>query len=352
MKNRRTTWLCLLALLSFLTWTGRGSVLAEDAEIRRLQTGFVEAMARLEQPLIDLDARYLENVRTWQKSAQERGDLEAALAAKSELEGHRKAGARNFDSWPELKRLREIYDTAAAKLAGELGEERLRLYTVYRQSLQGHVERLTRENRLDEAVKLQAEVKSIDGRIEGAKAAASATQQGAAPVVANGAEELLWELKGASSLTPVGKCDARTTDGVIKIAAPGENKARFETRRSFKPPFRIQARVGTDSTNIRFYYNNNVLTIFNWEMNQNELRVHEPSTNRNIGIGGKGKLAVNQMHDVEIDVFDKKVVVKGNGTVLAEVEVRSDGLESPVGLGPAFNSVVSLESLRVWRLKP
>jgi hypothetical protein len=68
-----------------------------------------------------------------------------------------------------------------------------------------------------------------------------------------------------------------------------------------------------------------------------------------------GQLEVNTMHDIVIDVLLDKIQVSVDGEIRGVLPgTPSDntaGLEAPIGVGPAFGSVVTVESLRVIKLE-
>ena len=320
---------------------------AADPAVAKLDAGFTAALSRIAEPSSALDAKYLQNIEAWLKAAQSRGDLEGALAAKKEMETFKLPGERVFTAWPDLKRFREIYETTAARLENDASVERVKLYETYRRELNAHVERLTREGQLEDAVQLSSRVKEMDKLIAEGK-----TETGASPVggTSGMGNEVLWEFKSRANVESVKNCEMKTLPNGLQIFSESKDGARYESRKTFKPPFRIQARIATDSTNIRFYYNRTVLAIFNWETNLDELRIHEPGTGRNMGFGGKGQLAINKMHDIELDVYEDKIEVRANGQRLVETPAKSTGLDASVGLGPAFGSVLTVESFQVLSL--
>lgn len=323
-----------------------GDLFAQDPEVAKLETAFAEAMSRLEAPLTELDTKYLESLDNWMTAAQARGELEALVAGKKERETFRQPGERDYDAWPDLKRLREIYESTHERLSENISGDRRQIFETFHRELNSHVERLTRAGQLDEAVRLSQRAQQIEKLL--------AVEVVAKPPLGGDGkdEEVLWEFKSQASVDTIKDCGLKKVGDAYVIVSPrGGAGSYHNSRRTFKPPFRIQARVTTDSTNIRFYYNNNTLSIFNWEMNPRELRVHEPKTNRNMGFRDKGELERNKLHDIEIDVLDNEIKVKADRQRLVEVPADNTGLDGPVGIGPAFGSTLTLESMRVIQLK-
>lgn len=345
MKTRHLIFFCLSALL-LGPFSFPGQVAAQDPEVAKLETAFAEALSRLEQPMSELDTKYQENLDKWMAAAQSRGDLEALVAGKKERETFKQLAERKFDAWPDLKRLREIYETTHQKLSEGVADDRRRLFEAFHRELISNVERLTRAGQLDEAVRLSQRAQQMEKLL--------AVEAVKTPLLGGEGkdEEVLWEFKSLASVDTIKECGLKKVGDAYVIVSPrGGAGSYHNSRRTFKPPFRIEARVTTDSTNIRFYYNNNTLSIFNWEMNPRELRVHEPKTNRNMGFRDKGELERNTLHDIEIDVLDDEIKVKADRKRLVEVPADNKGLDGPVGIGPAFGSTLTLESMRVIQLK-
>ncbi len=333
-RTTATAWCAVIGLLV------PGWAPAEDAAIVELKARFTEALARAEQPQTELDAKYRENLEALFNAERGKGNLEGALAVKKEMDGYKAPGERQLDAWPELKRMRDIYEAASERVDGQIGADRLRLHEAYRQELRNHLERLTREGKLEEAVRLSTEVKGIDKMITELQAARPGLGEDASAKV-------LWEFKSRASVEMDKGIEIKTQGDGYVLSSKSSSGARITSRKTFKPPFRISTRVATDSTNIRIYFNDQVLVIFNWELNPAELRIHEPKTGRNLAFRDKGFLERNQMHDIVIDVLDDKVVARANGRQLVRAEARSDGVEGPVGLGPAFGSILTMESMQV-----
>ena len=75
---RAFPWACGMMLAA--------ACLAADPEVQRLEESFAAAIKRVEQPISDLQDNYKNSLETWMAEAQQKGDLAAALAAKTEEE--------------------------------------------------------------------------------------------------------------------------------------------------------------------------------------------------------------------------------------------------------------------------
>jgi len=312
-----------------------------ETTLSAMETAYAAAVAKIEQPQQDLLGKYREGLRSLAERKRAAGDLEGVIAVNREIESADKRDKRNLDAHPDLKRLREIYETNLARLKSDAAGEHARLIDAYRTRLAATVESLTREGKIDEAVAVNARIKELEA---------------AAPLhAAENESNVVWEWRSRAEVEAIGDCEVKSdlSGFILSSERPGGG-SWMQSRREFKPPFRIVARAATDSTNIRFYYSG-TLVIFNWEMNTAELRIHHPATGVKAGIRDMGQLEINKMHDIVIDVLLDKVQVSVDGGIRGVLPgTPSDntaGLEAPIGIGPAFGSVVTVESLRVIKLE-
>lgn len=305
-------------------------------------------MKEADQPITDLDAKYRAGLNAYLQNAQQRGNLEAVVAAKTELESFRGEGERNFDEFPGLKRLREIFEAEDEKLQAEVRERRLTNLETYRDTMSAQVESLTKSGEIDKALDASKRVETAEANIAKLKELVSSDEWGLGADARS--DRVLWEFKSRASVEAVRDCQIKTTEEGIQLSS-GERVPWVKSRREFKPPFRIRARVMTDSTNIRFYYGKNTLAIFNWEMNPAELRIHDPQTNRNYGFAGQGEVKTGRMQDIEIDVKADGIVVKRDGHSLGSIQGSFEDMETFVGIGPGFGSVVTVEKMEVISLE-
>lgn len=334
--------------VSFLTVSSALILLAEvpdaDPKVAALEASFAELHETAGQPLRDLRAKYLENVEAWMLQSQKRGDLQAVIAANEEIKTVDLEKARDLTQWPELQRLRGIYETSMKKLQINVNAERTKLRRPYRERLQQEVERLTREGKIGDAKRVAAKVTEFDRAVS-----QEAASSGKVPE--EGAGAILWELSGRASIESVNDAEIRTENEARLITSRRNDWSYFQSKRTFKPPFRLQTRVSTDKNEIRFYYNADILSLFGWESNPTELRLHEPTTGRKLAFKDKGQVVPGNIHFIEIDVHPDRIEVKVDGEQRALAVVSSFGVDAPVGIGPAFGSVLTVEMMRVLDLK-
>src|SRR5207249_1081527 len=107
----------------------------------------------------------------------------------------------------------------------------------------------------------------------------------------------------------------------------------------------ISAQIKTDSTNIRLFYGAKGIVIFNWELNQKELRYHDPVTGSPAAVADKGAIPKDTWVTVRwtIDKDQSRVEVD-------EVErgsFRGDyaNLSGAIGIGTNAGATITVKSL-------
>lgn len=293
------------------------------------------------RPLRDLQDKYEQALEKLAKTEQEQGRLDAYLATQEERKQFRGRNAEPDKSpYPSLESLRTIYREELDKALAEIAKSEIRLLGNYISHLKSGEQNLTREGRLDEALAVRSEIDSTWKEIEALKTTGAplpATGDG------NGREVVV--------LGPGGAYDKRSRievveDGKNFVLTSPENNTRVESRTAFKTPFRLTARVATDSTNIRFYFAQKGIVIFNWEMKRDELRLNEPVSGKKYGIKKQGEVDTGKMHDLEIKVTKDKVEVYADRRRRADIEGDFAAAEGTIGLGPAFGSTLTVESFQ------
>jgi hypothetical protein len=144
-------------------------------------------------------------------------------------------------------------------------------------------------------------------------------------------------------------CELIKQDKEIVLKAPND-RAAIVTVKEHKPPFALRIKAKTDSKNLRLYYNLGIL-IFNWEGNEDELRIHDPATSEQTGIADQGKIEPNTYQDISWEIYPDGMRVLVDGKERARKLGDYENLEASLGIGPAFGSVITLESVRVEALK-
>lgn len=152
------------------------------------------------------------------------------------------------------------------------------------------------------------------------------------------------------SMVSVNGCEIIPQDDYVLVAGPTKDRSLIQTKKRFRPPFVVRLVAKTDSTNLRLYYNAGMV-ILNWEVQKTQLRVHDPVTDEPRGVRGRGYVSPHEWHDIIWEVRpDGMRLVIDDGERFHAVGDYAD-LDAPVGIGPAFGSVLSLGSLDVVPLK-
>lgn len=151
-------------------------------------------------------------------------------------------------------------------------------------------------------------------------------------------------------LLSIGGCRIVDFESFLALLSPAPDRAYAVTNNAFSPPFVVKARVRTDSTNIRFYYSAAEI-ILNWEVRQDELRFHNPLTGNAKAFPGMGHVTPMEWHDIVWEVRPTSTRLLVDGEVRLDTIADFRGLSAPIGIGPAFESLIMLKSLTVLPLE-
>src|SRR5215510_12882023 len=147
-----------------------------------------------------------------------------------------------------------------------------------------------------------------------------------------------------------GGCEVIKRENAIVLKGPGGDRAQILTAIGHKPPFALRVKAKTDSTNVRLYYNAGML-IFNWEVDEDELRIHDPATNETLPVANQGKIEPNLYHDIVWEIYPNGMRALVDGKERARRLGNYEKLEASLGIGPAWGSVITMNSFRVEALK-
>jgi len=136
------------------------------------------------------------------------------------------------------------------------------------------------------------------------------------------------------------------------VTQEGIRIGRLTTVQPVPVPFAAEFIAKTDSTNIRIAYGTGGLVIFNWEMNQSQLRIHDFATDERRGFSGKGKVPVNQWVQIVLTVTNTQTEVYVDGELRARVSGNYRGLSGPLSIRSSHGSVVTVKGFRVRRPQP
>ena len=97
----------------------------------------------------------------------------------------------------------------------------------------------------------------------------------------------------------VNECEMVRNKKVVILKAPNGDRSRILTKKEYAPPFALRIKAKTDSKNLRLYYKAGIV-IFNWELKEDELRIHDPATGEQMGVEGKGYIEPDKWHDIKL----------------------------------------------------
>lgn len=132
-------------------------------------------------------------------------------------------------------------------------------------------------------------------------------------------------------------CELNKREKEIVLKTDGD-RAHILTAKEHKPSFALHVNAKMDSKNLRLYYNLGVM-FFNWEGNEDELRIHDPATEEVIGVANKGKIEPDKYHDIVWEIYPNGMRVLVDGNERARRRGDYEKLEASPGIGPAFGSV-------------
>jgi hypothetical protein len=114
----------------------------------------------------------------------------------------------------------------------------------------------------------------------------------------------------------------------------------------YKTPVTIETVAMTDSTNLRLYFGK-AWVIFNWERNGTELRIVDPATGKFDGVADQGDIPRKQWVTIQWVIGPKEMRIVVDGQERYKAEGNYAGIEGRVGIGPAWQSKVTVKSITV-----
>jgi hypothetical protein len=96
-------------------------------------------------------------------------------------------------------------------------------------------------------------------------------------------------------LTPEGDANIQQASQGVTLSFGDNDGGKLWTKEHYKTPLVITAEVATSDTNIRLYYGSRGIVILDWEVNQHELRHHDPKSGSQSGVADQGFVPHNQI---------------------------------------------------------
>ena len=129
---------------------------ATEFELRRLE---------VREPIREFEAKYVGQLSALVNRAQSEGDLALVLATKKEINSFQSAERVSTDAFPELQRLRDLYEEHSKKLNAQEALSMATLTKGYQDRLVKLQESLTKDGRFEEAVAVSEVVKAMDSEV-------------------------------------------------------------------------------------------------------------------------------------------------------------------------------------------
>ncbi len=160
-----------MRLLLFAAFLGMSPVGAEDAKstkLSALRAQYDSKITEASSAFDEFNARYFNQLEKLLMTAQDQGNLDLALAARTEQEAFRDRGdvLSEPSKHAELARLQKIYVGQASKLAKERGAKVAHITAAYCDQLDALIVELTKEGSLDLAMEAKNERMAVDQRIK------------------------------------------------------------------------------------------------------------------------------------------------------------------------------------------
>ena len=152
------------------------------------------------------------------------------------------------------------------------------------------------------------------------------------------------------AMARVGGCDIVYRNGKMILSTPTNDRSLVQTKESYKPPFALHLKAKTDTKNIRLYYNAGMI-ILGWECKPSELRFHNPLNDRVTAYPRVGAIQPNTYYDIVWEMYPDGLRFLVNGKEAFRKSGEYGMLTAPVGIGPAFGSVVTVESFSINELQ-
>lgn len=110
---------------------------------------------------------------------------------------------------------------------------------------------------------------------------------------------------------------------------------RLRTPQTLSLPVRIEAIARTNDTNIRLFFGDKGVVIFNWEQNRSELRYQHPDSGDVLPIPGRGQVSRNGWHHIIWDITVTGSVIRVDDETRAQILGHYVGLSGTAGIGGA-----------------
>lgn len=306
----------------------------------KLHARYEAELAVAEAPLAELDARYVEELGKLRDAEQEKGALDEVLKINKEIKSHAEAGERNFANGSALAKLRAVYENARSKRRVDVRKAQTQVLVSFIEQAEELKTALTQSGEIEAAVAVDKFAKRLAERSGGTNDLLSPSE------LKVDAPDVLWTLRG-KNFSLVKGCTAERKAGALLLTSAQTAMSFLASEDSFAPPVRAKYRAATNQLELRLYFADKQIAIFNWATDIKQLRMQDPVTLQHHAIQGKGYVREGELHDFEVVVTPTKIQVFADGELRGDMSGDYSKLNGPFGIGPALGSEVTLEAFHV-----
>ena len=155
------------------------------------------------------------------------------------------------------------------------------------------------------------------------------------------------------------KQKATFSNGELTITASGDLEC-MQTTESYSFPLRIDITAKTNGSNIRLYYKEGRI-ILNWEINKDDLRIHDILKGKGSGHYGGGRIPENKYIDIAWIIDRNEMLVLVNEELrhigdehpymTSRAVTQNKKIREPVRISAAHGSTITVKSLKVTELE-
>ncbi|HUO08376.1 MAG TPA: S16 family serine protease [Phycisphaerae bacterium] len=145
----------------------------------------------------------------------------------------------------------------------------------------------------------------------------------------------------------------QNSDGSIVILSPknASDEGRIDSLSTFKVPLVMTIVAKTSKDNLRLYFGQHGRFIFNWELNESQLRGNDLLSNDTIAVDHQGAVPKDQFVTIKWTIDKDSSTLEVDGQQRTVQHGDYSNLSGKIGVG-AFRSRVVLKSLTVTSLSP
>ncbi len=328
-------WLFLIVLgVSSLPGFARAegdSVSTLDAEMRT-------ALSRLSADHRQLDDQYRDALLDLLNRAEVIGNAEKEEQVLTEARDFRAEAERDFENFPALRQLREVYENARGEKREQLVRSRRTVLKIYEDRFRMLRESLEESGDVTNSIQARLRLEEITEALEHPDDLGSLLA--------------LWKFRTPQDAELINDLELKREEGRYLLSSKRKSGSRLSADVAVRAPFEFDTLIATDSVNIRYYLDGRVVAILNWEVRPHELRIHDPRGGiQPVAIADQGYVEVNQLHRIQVQVGRETVRILVDGEFRGEISGSYDEVRGKPGVGPAFGSFLTLEKFEVRPLE-